>query len=273
MAAAIVDCHAHILDPARFPYSRGPGYKPRSHEVGTRETFAATLEFNHVSHAVLVQPSSYGYDNSAMLDAIACAPNRYRGIAVVPAGAAYKLLDLLALQGVVGLRFNLVSFDPGGLAGAAGAQVLDCIKSLGWVAEIFASDSQWPEVAAIVRRSGVKAIVDHFGVRDAARGVDQPGFRAVLDLARRTRSVIKLSAPFRVSQRPDYGDLAPFAAALIDAFGIDRCIWGADWPFLNLPVPPRYDAALANLNLWVADPAQRGRVLWDNPARIFGLSR
>jgi predicted TIM-barrel fold metal-dependent hydrolase len=65
----IVDTHAHIIDPIRFPFADGPGYKPTPEEAGTSEDFCAVLDTHHVAHALLVQPSGYGYDNSAMLDA------------------------------------------------------------------------------------------------------------------------------------------------------------------------------------------------------------
>jgi predicted TIM-barrel fold metal-dependent hydrolase len=64
------DCHAHIIDPAQFPYTDGPGYKPRPDEVGDRRAFGETLATHGVTHALLVQPSCYGTDNAAMLDAM-----------------------------------------------------------------------------------------------------------------------------------------------------------------------------------------------------------
>ena len=56
----------------RFPIVPGIGYTPRHvDEWGTFEQFDEMLIQNAVSNAVLVQPSCYGVDNSAMLDAIA----------------------------------------------------------------------------------------------------------------------------------------------------------------------------------------------------------
>ena len=78
-----IDCHAHIIDPARFAVVPGAGYTPRPHETGTSETFLALLDRHGIGHVLLVQPSSYAFDNSAMLDAIAKAPDRFKGVAVV----------------------------------------------------------------------------------------------------------------------------------------------------------------------------------------------
>jgi predicted TIM-barrel fold metal-dependent hydrolase len=82
---------------------------------------------------------------------------------------------------------------------------------------------------------------------------------------------VKLSAPFRISRRPDYADLDPFAAALLEAFGMENCIWGSDWPFLGLPPGLTYGASLAAAARWLPDPSQRDLVLRHAPRRLFGF--
>jgi len=59
--------------------------------------------------------------------------------------------------------------------------------------------------------------------------------------------------------------------AAIDAFTLDRCVWGSDWPFLRLPARTDYGPVLAMLTRWIPDAADRQRVLWDTPARLFGF--
>jgi hypothetical protein len=41
----IVDCHAHIIDLARFPFGGMKGYQPRAEETGTREAFCADRRY------------------------------------------------------------------------------------------------------------------------------------------------------------------------------------------------------------------------------------
>lgn len=267
----IVDCHAHIIDADRFPFPDGPGYRPRPDERGTREAYAAALDANGASHALLVQPSGYGFDNRAMLDAMARAPGRYKGIAVAAPSVTDRELADLAAAGVVGLRFNLVTLDPAALDGAAGTRWLDRLKALGWFAQIFAPDGHWPALAPCLAASGVGVLIDHFGIQDTTGGVGQPCFQAVLALGRTGRAAVKLSAPFRISRRPDRADLDPFAAALIEAFGLENCIWGSDWPFLGLPHGLDFAASLAGLARWLPEPARRDAVLRRNPRRLLGF--
>jgi predicted TIM-barrel fold metal-dependent hydrolase len=270
----IIDTHAHIIDPARFPFAGGPGYKPLPHEVGTSEDYDTVLDAHGVAHALLVQPSGYGYDNSALLDAMARHPGRFKAIAVVDAETPESELAAFMEQGVVGVRFNLLSHRADALEGPRAERFLARLKELGCFAQVFADDAQWQAVAATLRRSRIRVLVDHFGVRNPAAGLSQPGFAAVLALGREGNAAVKLSAPFRLSRRPeDFADLDPFAEALIAAFGIEGCIWGSDWPFINFPRGFSYDAALRAPARWLIDEAERSMVMCSNPARLFGFPR
>jgi len=270
--AGIIDCHAHIIDPGRFPYADGPGYRPLPHETGTREAFGAVLDANGVSHALLVQPSCYGTDNSAMLDAVARAPGRYKAIAVVAADTTEDSLVALACRGVVGVRFNLVSYDRDALAKAAAAGLLDRLKAVDMFAQIYAHDEQWPKLGPLLGAHGVKVVIDHFGVRSIRSGPAAVGFQAVLELGRRGSAAIKLSGPFRLAPvSSGYSVLDAFAEHLLSAFGSERCVWGSDWPFLDVEGRIDYAALPATLERWLSDAADRRRVLWTNPIRLFGF--
>jgi predicted TIM-barrel fold metal-dependent hydrolase len=268
----LVDCHAHIIDPARFPFVDGPGYKPRPDEAGTREAYGAMLDRLGAPHALLVQPSGYGVDNAAMLDAMTASPGRFRAIAMVPPAVSDRALEALAAAGVVGVRFNLPSYDPDALSHSAAPRLLDRLRALGWFAQVYALDAQWAAIAPTLRASRVRVLIDHFGVHDLAGGVDQPGFQAVLALGREGQAHVKLSAPFRVSSRPGaYDDLDQFVEALLEGFGPGACVWGSDWPFLGLSARPDLGVVLTALRRWLPDSRDRQRVLWENPCRLFGF--
>jgi len=268
----IIDCHAHVIDPDRFAYADGPGYRPLPHETGTREAFGAVLDANGVRHALLVQPSCYGTDNSAMLDAMARDRARYRAISVIELDTPEESLAALARQGVVGVRFNLVTYDRDALAKAASAGLLDRLRAADLFAQIYAHDEQWPTLLPVLQTHGVKVVIDHFGVRNIGTGVAAAGFQAVLELGRRGNAAVKLSAPFRLAAAAGgYGALDPFADRLLSAFGIERCVWGSDWPFLDVRDRISYAALPATLDRWLPDAGDRRRILWENPVRLFGF--
>ncbi len=267
------DCHAHIIAPAQFPYANGPGYKPRPDEVGDREAFARVLATHGVSHALLVQPSCYGTDNAAMLDAMRASGARIKGIAVISPDLSDREMRRLRDEGVVGVRLNLMQTDPEALTRPGGDAFLARLRAFDWFVQVYATADVWASAEGPLRRSGVRILVDHFGDPDLVRGLDQPGFQAVLRLGRETGAVVKLSAPYRPSGRPfPHEDTEPFVAAAIQAYGLERCIWGSDWPFINTTQRVEYGALLGLLAEWLPDPADRHQVLWRTPARLFGFS-
>ena len=269
---SIVDCHAHIIDPQRFPFTGTKGYQPRPDEFGTREGFCAVLDQHGVRNGVLVQLSGYGTDNGANLDAMKACPGRFKAIAVVDPNASDRSLEDLAAAGVVGVRFNLPSYDPLALSRPETPRLLQRLKALGWFAQVYADDDQWPAAAAILRTSGVRVLVDHFGVRDIGVGTRHPGFQAVLALGRESIATVKLSSPFRVSRMlAGFEDLDPYVDELLKAFGVQGCLWGSDWPFINVPRRPHYADVLAPLSRWLPDAGDRALVLAHNPHRLFGF--
>lgn len=108
---------------------------------------------------------------------------------------------------------------------------------------------------------------------DLVRGVGDPGFQAVLRLGREAGAVVKLSAPCRRSRRPfRHEDVAPLAAALLDAFGPDRCVWGSHWPCLATTQTVDYRRVLEWLGTVVPDGAIWDRVLREDRVGLFGFS-
>ena len=266
-----IDCHNHIIDPARFPLAPRGGYRPGPDEEGRREDFAKILNTYGMHYALLVQPSCYGTDNRAVLDAIAWKPGRFKAIGVLDPSTRERELGTLRAKGLVGVRFNL-PFNSGALDRPTMPAFLARIKALGWFVQVHGHDADWVSAAPVLRKSGVKLIVDHMGLESAAEGLRQKGFQAVLGLGRDTEAVIKLSAPFRASRRaPLFEDVDPFVDSVLKNFGISRCVWGSDWPFLNANPRPTYDQVLAPLSRWLSDNDRRA-VLWDNPCQLFGFS-
>ncbi len=221
---------------------------------------------------MLVQLSGYGTDNAAVLDAVKMYPGRFKAIAVIDRDATDSTLENLAAAGVVGVRFNLVSYEPDALSRRHAPRLLQRLKSLGWFAQVYADDSQWPLAAAVLKKSGVRILVDHFGVRDIAGGTGHDGFQSVLALGREGRATVKLSSLFRVSREPaGFRDLDPFVEALLSAFGVAGCVWGSDWPFIDVPRRPSYADVMAPLSRWLPDAGDRERVLARNPSVLFGF--
>jgi predicted TIM-barrel fold metal-dependent hydrolase len=280
--AGACDCHTHVFGPAdKFPYSEKRGYTPGDASVEDLLALQAAL---HLDRVVIVHPSPYGADNSVTVDALRRLGKRGRGVAVIDDETSDTDLREMHGAGVRGVRVNLESHgnnDP-----AVAARLLQAaaarVAPLGWHVQTY---TQLATIAALrdtIMGLPTPFVIDHFGLAQAAKGVSQPGFDAMLALVRSGKAYVKLSGSYRVSQVPDDADAAPLARALIAA-NPDRMVWGTDWPHPGggkpgtprprdtiEPFRPIDDGrALNRLAEWAGDAATLRKILVDNPASLY----
>jgi predicted TIM-barrel fold metal-dependent hydrolase len=125
----------------------------------------------------------------------------------------------------------------------------------------------------LLARSGVRVLVDHCGRPTVDAGLDQPGFRTLLELGATKRAFVKLSGFVKFSRKPPpHEDAWPFVQALVEAFTLDRCLWASDWPYLRSPARVDYGVSLKLLLGLFPDPSDRRRLLWDTPRELFGFT-
>jgi predicted TIM-barrel fold metal-dependent hydrolase len=237
LALPKIDAHCHVLDPVRFPYAQDVAYRPAGQEMGSAASFKTVMDFYGVQHALLVGPNSgYGVDNRCLLDAIAHGGSqsipRFKGIAVVPNDCSEESLAKLSQQGIIGVAFNASLH---GVAYYAG--ILPLLKRLAqqnmW-AQFQVEGDQLIDLLPMIEASGVRLMIDHCGRPKLQAGVQQKGFQALLALGRARQALVKLSGLAKFSQSGfPFDDAKPFIEALARNFGLDRCMWASDWPYLK----------------------------------------
>jgi len=272
VASPAVDSHAHVFGSA-YPYDPARLYEPAPTQAGTVAQFAAVLDAYGFSHGLLVQAQPFGRDNRCMLDAMAAGKGRFKGIVLLDPVVGERELARLADAGVIGVRMNLMTYGLRELLEPGAETMFARLRELGWFLQIHCEKDEIVEAAPLLRRSGLRIMIDHFGRPDILRGVDQPGFRTVLEFGRHDNAVIKLSGPFRSSLAGyPFKDVDPFIAAAIEAFTLDRCVWGSDWPYVHMDERVDYGPGLAGLGRWLPDENDRRKVLWETPSRLFGFT-
>jgi 2-pyrone-4,6-dicarboxylate lactonase len=267
------DCHCHVFGPAaRFPYAEPRSYTP---EDAPLEAYLALLDRLGFAHGVLVQPSAYGRDNRAMLDALQRAPQRLRGVAVGGAELTPSVLRAWHAAGVRGLRANEFRRDgkpyyQNGVRLAEIEPLLPLMAELGWHLQLWVDARDLPELAPSLARVPVPVVVDHMGRMEHRHGTAHPGFQALVRGVAEGRLWTKLSGTYRLGATPpDYAEARPFHEALVAA-NPRHLVWGSDWPHPR-PEGPLPDAArlLAVFLDWTGDAGLRQAVLVDNPGRLY----
>ncbi len=266
------DCHVHVFGPsARYPFAADRAYTPP--EASFR-SYQRVMRDLGLTRAVLVQPSVYGTDNRAMLDAMRHGGPAVRGVAVIgaPDDCGADGLAALDAAGVRGVRMNTL------FPGPEGSDDLDelaaRIAPFGWHLQVLIDVAETTGLAKRLGSLPVATVIDHLGHMPAALGRDHPGFQDLLALLREGRCWVKLSAPYRLSGRrgPPYDDVRPFAEAVLEA-APDRVVWGSDWPHPAIEGPRPHPATLLDpLFDWVDDADLRRRVLVDNPVHLYGFA-
>ena len=266
------DAHVHVFGPReRFPFPEKRTYTPPVD--APRETLFALHAMLGVKHCVIVQAGCHGFDNSVVADALAAKQGDYVGVALLPPQANDAELRRLNAQGFRGARFNFMQHLGQGASIEEAIALSQRFADLGWHLQIHLESSLIAPMTPLLKRSAVPVVIDHMGRVDASLGVDQPAFRALLDLMQDARFRVKVSGSERISRKPaPWPDAVPFARKLVAEFG-DRCFWGTDWPHPNLAAVPD-DGVLVDLLSEIA-PSEKERqvLLVDNPRRFYGFGR
>ncbi|EQL34728.1 hypothetical protein BDFG_03436 [Blastomyces dermatitidis ATCC 26199] len=262
------DSHMHIVEPSRYPLSAAAAYTPcKPHNLSDALAFESTLGIRNL---VLVQPSIYGYDNSCLLDGLKqLGPKHGRGVVCFNAAAIIDeerrrrghddegTLATWHRLGVRGVRLNFVSVPQQLSAGELQNMLrryADVIRDLGWVLQLYAPMETLPHLVPITPQLGVKVCLDHFAKPTLPLSSSSspfnpyalPGFTALISLLEQGSTYVKISAPYRLSDDPQFQHLGVLARKLMRA-GRERLVFATDWPhtrFKGIDIAPFAETCL-----------------------------
>lgn len=263
------DCHAHVFGPLdQYPVVSNRVYTPAEASL---EQYQHMLKTLRLERAVIVQPSVYGTDNRATLDAVEQGGENYRAVVVVDDSVSKTQLEEFHAQGARGARVNLVFRSNAELDNLK--RLANKLAEVGWHMQMLVDVSQFDDIYGFVKQLPVNVVFDHIGHMPTNLGVDHPGFHAMQRLLEEERCWVKLSGSYRITQEetPPYTDVALFARVLVET-NPERLVWASDWPHPHIPVAVPNDADLLDMfGDWVGDDVQRQQILVDNPARLYGF--
>ena len=270
LPAGAWDTHAHVCGPIQiYPLVANRLYNP---PVASVTDYLHMLDTLGVQRGVLVQPSVYGTDNRALLDGLAQAQGRLRGVAVLPYDVSPDEVRHLHRLGVRGVRCNIVDLKEGkGQLPLAGLQQLArTIAPLGWHLEFLMHVNEFPDLHRQMRTLPVPLVFGHLGYVPTSVGGSE-GFEGLLDLARAGQAWIKMTAPYRLTpESSPYESVAPVARLLCQQVP-DRLLWGSDWPHVFIKTPMPNDGDLLDLmGSWMSSSADLHAIWVDHPKHLYG---
>jgi D-galactarolactone isomerase len=267
MPPGACDTHIHFYD-SRFRVVATTVLDPPAAGVADYERFRVPLG---LGRAVVVQPTTYGLDNSCQLEAVAALGGDARAVVVVDSATPDAELARLTQHGARGARFHMLA--GGAVDWSELDEVARRVERYGWHIQLQLNGRELPARVPHLRRLPTPLVIDHVGRFMPPAGVDHAGFVALLSLLDTGRCWVKLSAPYESSLTgpPDYEDIAPLVVALV-AEAPERLLWASNWPHPGQAAPPDGEVLLRLLGEWLPNPAIRRRVLVDNPAHLYGFA-
>jgi predicted TIM-barrel fold metal-dependent hydrolase len=260
-----IDTHAHIFE-QNLPMVQGRRYSPAYDALV--EHYISHLDRNGLSGGVLVQPSFLGTDNHYMLDALKRYPKRLRGIAVVDRTISAQALDDLAQRGVVGIRLNLVGKALDDYAAPDWQALFEKLAERGLQVEIQRSFDDFSHFLPAMLTCGVTVVIDHFGLPAGGIDLQKPSHRLLMGMLDNAQLWVKLSASYR-SALDEAQRQEAFVQLRKACGGIERFLWGSDWPHTQFEDRTDFDAQYALLRALILDETERNQVLINNPAGLF----
>ena len=268
--ANATDCHHHVYN-AKYPVDPKATLRPAD---ATVEDYRALQKRIGTTRNVLVQPSTYGTDNRAHLEALAAFGPTARMVAVVDDTVTTEELKRMHALGVRGIRFNLAQ------VGATTPEMMEPlskrVNDLGWHIQINAAAAKIMEVMPILQKVASPIVFDHLAHIPQPEGVNHPLYAQVRALMDKGRTWVKLSGAYGDTKvgPPTYADTSAVAQAYAKA-APERCVWGSDWPHPtehSKQLPD--DAVLFDLLTdWVPDEKTRHRVLVENPVILYDFPK
>jgi 2-pyrone-4,6-dicarboxylate lactonase len=262
------DTHTHIFGPAsRYPSASNRPYTPPEAPL---DAFRALHEKIGVERCAIVNATVHGTDNRVVTDAIAQSGGAYKGIANVNDEMSDEEFKSLDRGGIRGCRFAFLKRLGGVSDMTKFNRVARRVAARGWHVDVYFEPGTVGDFASTLRALPTSYVIDHMGTVLAAKGLDDPSFKALLDLqAKDEKRWVKITGLERASAggKP-FHDAVPFARRLIENTP-DRVLCGTDWPHPNVRVMPNDGKIIDLIPHYAPHPAIQHKLLVENPARLF----
>jgi predicted TIM-barrel fold metal-dependent hydrolase len=280
----LIDTHMHVWsgDAERFPFAHpyDPSFKPPK-IAATVELLVKEMDEHGVTHCVLVQTISHGWDNRYLAHCLKAHPKRFRGQGLIDPTdpkVADKLEPWVREHGLAGMRFSPLYYEGRDewLDSAAHQVLWKKAEELGAIFNFFITTSQLPKLEGMVRRfPKVPVVIDHLARIDLKLSDPLPEFKKLLALARHPSVWVKVSelSVLSPSGKYPYGDTFAWVRRMYDAFGPDRLLWGTGFPGATRAQADRptleQELDLIRKELDFLTAADREKILGRNAAKLW----
>ena len=251
MKLPYIDAHSHVWSPdvEKWPLANSKTKADLAPPSFTPEELWKLAEPEGVGRAVLIQHSTYhAFDNRYLIDCARRFPGRFAVVGMLDDTQPHpdvKLKELLP-AGVRGLRITPRIRGEKWLEGPGMEALWKTAAETGQAMCCLIDAKDLAAMNAMcARHPGTPVVIDHFARIGVDGEIKDADVKALCDLAKHKRVSVKISAYYALGKKQQpYDDLAPLIRRVLDAFGIERCMWASDSPYQIVP-PHTYAASIA----------------------------
>ena len=237
-----IDIHPHIISDDEKRYPPAPLFGKRSEwsqeRPNTVEALIAAMDEAGVAKAAVVHSSTtYGFDNSYVVDGCNRYPDRLAAVGSVdmPADDVQQVVRSWAAKGLAGLRIftggSTKDFDPSELEDPRSFRAWELLGELGLPMCIQSGPVGLPQVTMLARKfPEVNIILDHLGRPDVLDGPPYAKAASLFELAGVPNIYLKLTPRIFDDVRKGAASAESFFPRVVQAFGAQRMAWGSNFP-------------------------------------------
>jgi L-fuconolactonase len=244
----IVDSHVHLYDPERFTYpwmDNVPQLKTL-HESGEYDAARDGVEVDRIVFLEVDVRADQRIAEAAYVQELASEDRRIQAIvasAAIETGAAVgREIEAMrvnpALRGI--RRLIQGEKDPGFCARPDFVEGVKLLAGFDLSFDLCIYHFQFPAMLELVKRCpDVRFVLDHIAKPAIRDGQRDPWMRHMRELARMPNVWCKISGATTEADHARWtrDQVAPYIAHSIECFGFDRCMFGGDWPVVELASP------------------------------------
>ena len=277
----VVDAHVHCWDPAtlRYPWLEAlptlqRSFLPTDYALAVGDLPVARcllVEANCLAKETLREVAFFGH--------LAASDARVAGIIAFakltePVTLRQTLDCLTAYPSVKGIRQNIQGQPRGFALQPVFIEGVREVGARGWTFDLCITHDQVGEAIALVEQCpNTQFVLDHCGKPAIRAGSIGAWRRDLARLAAHENVCCKISGLLTEADLAHWReeDLLPYAMHTVDCFGIDRVLYGSDWPVLTLAgdYASWFDFTAHFTDSW--NDHEKRRFYAENAARVYRL--
>jgi L-fuconolactonase len=250
MSSSVIDSHVHLWDPERivYPWLQDIPLLNQVHDITSFEEAYRGLDHHDTWSMIFVECTGSMQDDVSKREVrwvsrLAADDSRIAGV-VAHASLEHGLeerehLDWLSRHSIVrGVRRLIQQeADPAFCARQGFVEGVELLAEYGFTFDACIYHEQLPDLIGLVDRcTDVQFVLDHLGKPPIKAGIRQPWKTHISALASLPNVVCKVSGALTEAdhERWSEAEVIPYIEHVIAEFGVDRVLFGSDWPVLSL---------------------------------------